>query len=120
MGKKGSHWQLPGGRVDKTDASAVEAAARELFEETGIEIRKDLTRMLPAGCFNSRCFFKLALGDDDSQQEGVQPLSGQPFRLLLSKEHEAFTFEPNLARAAQMVELHSGGHCSRALRQLEC
>ena len=36
---------MPGGRIDKTDGSIAGAAARELFEETGIDVRQDLQRM---------------------------------------------------------------------------
>ena len=52
--KGGRHYQLPGGHVDRlemTDHGEVEAcrvaAARELFEETGLDLRNNLSRLVP-------------------------------------------------------------------------
>ena len=103
--KKGLHGQLPGGHVDDDEVnaygsgvrSAAVAAARELFEETGIDVRGDLKRLdhvrFPdaahelstnpgGGCesgggdsggdhFKGRFFFRLELTDADSTGAGA-------------------------------------------------
>lgn len=96
--KKGPHFQLPGGHIDEyefqyaaekcgTSASAndvlLEAAkmgtARELFEETGIDMRGQLDRLDPVRLFSedsgsysglpcmlqNKCYFSLNISDDD-------------------------------------------------------
>ncbi len=52
--KGGRHYQLPGGHVDRqeiADHGEVEAcrvaAARELYEETGLDLRNCLNRLVP-------------------------------------------------------------------------
>lgn len=35
-------WLQPGGHVETSDATVVDAAAREVFEETGVAVRRDL------------------------------------------------------------------------------
>ena len=73
--RKGDHYQLPGGRVDAAEIethglepSFAHAAARELFEETGLRV--DRARLAPvrdgAGRpldMSGRRFFVLELGD---------------------------------------------------------
>ena len=62
--KKGVHYQLPGGRIDRDDASPASAAARELFEETGVDLRRMLPRLTPilqeASWCSGRVYFMLA------------------------------------------------------------
>ncbi len=92
--KKGPHYQLPGGHIDgyefeyaaekcgiaaSADDILLEAAkmgtARELFEETGIDIRGQLERLAPVPLFSgesklvcmlqNKCYFTLNISDDD-------------------------------------------------------
>lgn len=84
--KKGEHFQLPGGRVDPEDVITAKsldaeevarvAAAREFFEETGIDLRNNLQRLKclkPLGIGEgSRYFFELLLNQDDS----ISPSTG--------------------------------------------
>mmetsp|Transcript_36123 Transcript_36123/g.55139 ORF Transcript_36123/g.55139 Transcript_36123/m.55139 type:complete len:507 (+) Transcript_36123:98-1618(+) len=98
--KKGDHFQLPGGHVDDVEFkeaaktypgdpnkqllhAAQTGAARELYEETGLDVRSTLTRLRPATLFNSakdenekkkgelecmlkhRLYFFLSVTDDD-------------------------------------------------------
>ncbi|KAI2500184.1 hypothetical protein MHU86_14259 [Fragilaria crotonensis] len=67
--KKGPHYQLPGGHVDAAEFQAAArtsqdasaqlmiaaqmGAARELFEETGLDVRNELYRMEPAALRNA-------------------------------------------------------------------
>lgn len=41
------HWEMPGGSADPTDKSISESVARELFEETGLRMKRILTEVLP-------------------------------------------------------------------------
>lgn len=97
--KKGHHFQLPGGHIDDhefeyvrdkhgaepntmTNAILLEScmmgAARELYEETGIDVRSQLDRLEPAALRDSKngsstltcmlknkCYFYLSVNDDD-------------------------------------------------------
>jgi 8-oxo-dGTP pyrophosphatase MutT (NUDIX family) len=45
------HWELPGGSADPTDKSISESVARELFEETGLRMKRILTEILPPTSF---------------------------------------------------------------------
>jgi len=97
--KKGHHFQLPGGHIDDhefeyardkhgaepntmTNAILLEAcmmgAARELYEETGIDVRSQLDRLEPAALKDSnngsnqltcmlknKCYFYLSVNDED-------------------------------------------------------
>jgi 8-oxo-dGTP pyrophosphatase MutT (NUDIX family) len=99
------HWQLPGGHVDepefnkaaeensdrKTQLSAAGkmGAARELFEETGIDVRKELDRLQPANLrtktkakkgvellqneYKYRLFYFLSVTDTDFPSKGETP-----------------------------------------------
>ena len=134
---KGLHGQLPGGRVDADEldaygsgvASAVVAAARELFEETGIDVRRDLGRLRHVGfpgavggecagtALKGRYFFTLELVDSDSASRGTEGKERDtrtepgcvPFAVRLSREHVEWVFEEDEERVASMIDLHSGG-----------
>jgi len=148
---KPHHYQLPGGHVDKEEFSKAacqsqdrdtqlvsackEGAARELFEETGIDVRSDMDRLEPAPLrekdtdekllkneFKDRFFFFLHVSDSDflpaAEKDGTTQAHGAlvpNIRLKLSDEHSGFMFEPNAIRAAELLRLHSGGKCSNAL-----
>ena len=43
---------------------------------------------------------------------------GNPFLLRLSEEHTGFTFERDLERAAKLINLHSGGKNTKALKRI--
>eukprot|EP00931_Biecheleriopsis_adriatica_P037706 TRINITY_DN21633_c0_g1_i1.p1 TRINITY_DN21633_c0_g1~~TRINITY_DN21633_c0_g1_i1.p1 ORF type:complete len:165 (+),score=37.67 TRINITY_DN21633_c0_g1_i1:89-583(+) len=119
------------GEVDQLGLKAASqvAAARELFEETGLDLRGSLHLLRPLHFgaelqkkLGTRVFFETALTDADSvhlqdSSEGLTaPLSGQSnFFLRLSCEHTGFYFEADAERAADAVHLHSGGKCSMAI-----
>jgi 8-oxo-dGTP pyrophosphatase MutT (NUDIX family) len=97
------HWQLPGGHIDDPEFEEAArqssdkktqlliagkiGAARELFEETGIDVRKKLGRLEPASLrteakvkhgvellqneYNDRLFYLLTVTDDDFATKGV-------------------------------------------------
>ncbi|GBG25103.1 Hypothetical Protein FCC1311_013202 [Hondaea fermentalgiana] len=123
--RKGIHGQLPGGNLDFDDASPAFGAAREVFEETGIDLRANLARLrlavFPDGTtqLKGRQFFRLTLTDADAVGDRA-PDSGEDFRLNLSDEHVGFVFEKDAENLALMIDQHSGGKCSRAVRALEC
>lgn len=109
--------------------AAKAGAARELYEETGMDVLRQLDRLQPAplqheeearlpNLYKSRLFFFLPVIDDDFPQgNGVPPMGdlGKHLKLRLSVEHSGFTFQPEPAVAAEMLKLHSGGKCSEAL-----
>jgi len=110
--KKGPHYQLPGGHVDNHEFETIvknnseasrgkillEAcklgAARELFEETGIDVRKQLHRLDPAailpshsddklGCMlKNKCYFHLLVNDNDF----FSPLSSSDDKLMAAND----------------------------------
>jgi 8-oxo-dGTP pyrophosphatase MutT (NUDIX family) len=47
------HWEMPGGSADPTDKSISESVARELFEETGLRMKRILTEILPPATFST-------------------------------------------------------------------
>lgn len=97
--RKPPHWQLPGGHIDDHEFAATAAtdsdhgsqllqagkmgSARELFEETGIDVRSQLGRLQPVNLhreskhgvlsneFKHRLFFHLNVTDADFTSEGV-------------------------------------------------
>lgn len=154
--KKGPHYQLPGGHVDnfefegtvKKNADATKeqilleacklGAARELYEETGIDIRRSLDRLEPASLtkvnsknelecmLKNKCYFHLQLTDKDffsSQTSDRSNLmatndANGPKDLLLkiSEEHSGFIFEPDPFESIKKLKVHSGGSGSMALQ----
>eukprot|EP00123_Amoebidium_parasiticum_P014557 comp22554_c0_seq1/m.34319 comp22554_c0_seq1/g.34319 ORF comp22554_c0_seq1/g.34319 comp22554_c0_seq1/m.34319 type:complete len:186 (-) comp22554_c0_seq1:131-688(-) len=137
--KGGVHYQLPGGWVDDKELQAMGveqaarvACARELKEETGLDVTGQLHRLeagtVPGGknSLNGRYYYRLQLGDGDSvkpyegqRRSPVRALTGQDFHLRLSMEHTGFVFEPDTNKAASMIVQHSGGKNSQALRAVE-
>eukprot|EP00984_Skeletonema_dohrnii_P010215 scaffold3992_cov141-Skeletonema_dohrnii-CCMP3373.AAC.2 len=166
--KKPPHFQAPGGHVDKEDFDAALArlqdttissssvdedsshpllllackigAARELYEETGIDLRNDLHRFQPVqlrrskkdGLFTTSCvlkhrlFFRVCFTDDDFVTQGFDSMvalgisqsmnTEAPMLMLkLSEEHQGFLFEPDPRRAVDLLVQHSGGKVSTAL-----
>ena len=105
--KKPNHFQLPGGHIDdfefKAAAQATQdpkeqltlagkmGAARELFEETGLDIRNSLDRFEPAKLypkekknklcneFKHRLFYTIELADDDFLKEENLPIADAAF-----------------------------------------
>lgn len=156
--KKGPHHQLPGGHIDEPEflmaakkcqdahaqliIAAQAGAARELYEETGIDVRDKVYRLEPAALRNEihsdisgkymmtcelkrRLYFFLQVTDEDFLQESesaegnnlVAPSTaiGSNLRLKLSIEHSGFEFEKNPERSAELLKQHSGGNGSKAL-----
>jgi 8-oxo-dGTP pyrophosphatase MutT (NUDIX family)/uncharacterized membrane protein YidH (DUF202 family) len=128
--KGGIHYQLPGGHVNRDElvslgpeAASKVAAARELYEETGIDARRETGRLqkVDVGVGSSkRSFFVMDLRDSDGGGTADALLPDPDghhiaFRLQLSDEHTGFVFEQSLEKAAMMVQRHSGGYCSSAL-----
>jgi len=124
--QKGRHCQIPGGHVDDSDASVMAAAARELYEETGIDLRApaEMQRLklvvFPSGGVqhHARQFFRLELQDSDALGSH-KPETGENFTLKLSDEHQAFRFEKEASKAAEMIRLHSGGRNREAFLKAE-
>ena len=120
--KKGVHHQLPGGRVDAEELEYEDAhrraAARELREETGIAV--PLARLMDTAVRRkNREYFFLELRDaDGAGPERDHENTACAFTLALSGEHTGFTFERDLAKAEDMIRLHSGGENALALRAL--
>eukprot|EP00658_Telonema_sp_P-2_P011485 TRINITY_DN14390_c0_g1_i2.p1 TRINITY_DN14390_c0_g1~~TRINITY_DN14390_c0_g1_i2.p1 ORF type:complete len:208 (-),score=53.17 TRINITY_DN14390_c0_g1_i2:248-871(-) len=127
--------QIPGGRVDPEelvsltpDRAAMVAAARELFEETGMDYRGERMMALhPLGQLRPhRYYFRLTLPEEQPELptpggKGSKLMSantGECFQLCLSKEHVGFIFEKDPLTAADDIKHHSGGHNSAALRQM--
>ena len=139
--KKGStDSQTPGGHVDVAELVAAQAigtpealdamfravAARELYEETGMNIRQDLGRLRRLESDHPlKVFFLLEVNDGDFSKVASEP--GAPLvpgagaaslKLRLSHEHTAWRFEKDKAVAAEAMKLHSGGAPSEILGKL--
>ncbi len=94
------------------------AAARELREETGIDV-PPARLMDTAVRRKNREYFFLELRDADGAGPDRDHANAEnPFTLALSGEHTGFTFERDLAKAEDMIRLHSGGENALALRAL--
>ena len=94
------------------------AAARELREETGIDV-PPARLMDTAVRRKNREYFFLELRDADGAGPDRDHANAEnPFTLALSGEHTGFTFERDLAKAENMIRLHSGGENAVALRAL--
>eukprot|EP00038_Savillea_parva_P013985 m.213620 g.213620 ORF g.213620 m.213620 type:complete len:160 (-) comp26744_c0_seq1:121-600(-) len=123
---KPAHWQLPGGRVDP-DSTPLATAVDEFHEETGIWIDKErLQPVLNPEVYGGRHFFIVNLTDADSvspkKQRAIRvksKLGNKKFYVQLSNEHTDAMFEADLNKCAKMVRLHSKGHNSRALLDME-
>ena len=153
--KPSPHLQLPGGHIDNEDfdqfstisnikeriymASKI-GCAREVYEETGIELRQNLDRLLPIRLFSSsnksklsnrfqnehkhRLFFLVLVSDSDfpSSNESLNSLiedtttNTRHLKLQLSSEHTGFTFEQDPQKAIGLLKYHSGGKVSQALQ----
>jgi 8-oxo-dGTP pyrophosphatase MutT (NUDIX family) len=157
--KKGSHFQLPGGHVDEFEfllaahssrdaqtqllTASRTGAARELFEETGMDMRDHLDRLEPASLrpdvtldkkgkpiltneLKHRLYFFLSVTDEDfwstergdSEAGRVHPLcaEGKHLMLKVSIEHSGWTFEKDPNKSAELLAVHSGGTGATALR----
>lgn len=112
--RKGTHYQIPGGRIDESDSSPAYAAARELFEETGIDIRSHelIVRLEPllfpdgSLVFEKRQYFALNIDDNDPilpKIESSSDASKGPPTLRLSKEHIGAEWVSDTLKAADMV-----------------
>ena len=125
-----------GGNAQRHLLEAAKAgAARELWEETGIDVRDQLHRLQPAALKSSntttelsceikhRLFFFLAATDDDflsadkTSEQLVGPLGaeGRHLRIKYSVEHSGFDFEKDPNASVQKLKKHSGGVPSQAL-----
>jgi len=104
------------------------AAVRELYEETGIDLRSKLERLKPVRLqvnsheslfcqFKKRMFYKVILKDSDFCTTGSKPMgdSSPPLMLKLSEEHQGFRFVSNMSQAVLLLVEHSGGKVSKAL-----
>lgn len=113
--KGGRVGQLPGGRVDLGE-HRLNAALRELGEETGMHIEESRLQPLPPQ--GSKFFYYLQLHDSDQVQAGSDlPTSGEPFKLKLSTEHNEFAFVKDANTAAWDLVKHSGGDSARAMKE---
>lgn len=126
--------QQSGNRNEQLLHAARTGAARELFEETGIDFRTNcIDRLQPVRLhdnstsgsdlvneYKHRLFFYCVVNDDDfSTNQGVTPIHTnvdcQHLKIKISHEHAGFTFQPDPKEAAQMLNLHSGGKPSEVL-----
>ena len=86
--RKPPHWQVPGGHIDEPELAtgdlqlaAKMGATRELYEETGLDVRTELDRLEPVTLqdgtneLKERFFFHLRVNDDDfARKGGVLPM----------------------------------------------
>ena len=162
---KGPHYQLPGGHVDLEEFQAVMGSgtaaqrctpqqlylsarmgcAREIYEETSIDLRNDIDRLLPmilhengsgdsstkdmCNFYKDRLFFCAQVVDQDfssSHPEGSVRYQSLPqggsgagyscnLMLQLSVEHSGFKFAKSPSAVVESLQLHSGGKVSKAV-----
>jgi len=117
------------------------AAARELYEETGIDITAQLHRLWPAPLrkaaenmtelelcsLKNRCYFHLSVVDEDFPRQNDYPKAqltsplvdgnGCHLKLKISHEHSGFMFE-SVADSIAKLEMHSGGYGSKAIQMI--
>ena len=84
-------------RGDQLTQATKAGAARELFEETGMDVRKNLNRLVPVVLhgdkksgklpneLKSRLFYTLNVSDDDFPSTGVTPMSQEGSSLKVSE-----------------------------------
>ncbi|MGB3438419.1 MAG: NUDIX domain-containing protein, partial [Actinophytocola sp.] len=94
-------WELPGGRVDVGE-SAVEAAVREVEEESGLRVR--ITGL--AGLFTDPGHVVVSAARDEIRQQFVvvfhaTPVSGRPAADLVETRDAAW-FDPMVVQALRL------------------
>ena len=90
----------------------------ELREETGIAIEPARLKDTAVRRKNREYFFLELRDADGAGPDRDHAAAENPFTLALSGEHTGFTFERDLAKAENMIRLHSGGENALALRAL--
>jgi 8-oxo-dGTP pyrophosphatase MutT (NUDIX family) len=109
---KGLHGQLPGGKVEPGDPSPAHALAREILEETGLDLEQELSRLRRCTFQNGstelkrRAYFRLELRDSDGLRGSRAPDTGEDFRLELSSEHVGYMFEQDPIKVAESIALY--------------
>ncbi|KEQ62352.1 uncharacterized protein M437DRAFT_49141 [Aureobasidium melanogenum CBS 110374] len=87
------HWELPGGSADPADRSISESVGRELFEETGLRMKRILSEILPPTTFSTgwgkrqKTWLKVSFVVEDSVI-AVDP----PAIKLHDKEHQKYVW----------------------------
>ena len=131
---KCSHSNSPNRLNDVLLEAAKMGTARELFEETGIDVRGQLERLDPAPLYDGgnlkggpmnmldrKLYFSLNVTDDDflRGQEGLTHPNdehGKHLALKISHEHSGYIFVNDPMQSIEMIVKHSGGTGARALR----
>mmetsp|Transcript_8896 Transcript_8896/g.21987 ORF Transcript_8896/g.21987 Transcript_8896/m.21987 type:complete len:266 (+) Transcript_8896:110-907(+) len=161
--KKPPHYQLPGGHIDHCEFKQIRnslstritkeqlyhaarvGCAREVYEETGIDFRSRLGKLLPMILYNteennfkgdtlineykSRIFFVCELFDEDfpyRERDGSMRFSSTRFpslpsdfscdlMLQLSVEHSGFRFFKESSEISNSLKYHSGGKVQEAV-----
>ena len=109
---KGLHGQLPGGKVEPGDPSPAHALAREILEETGLDLQHELSRLRRCTFADGstelkrRAYFRLDLRDSDGLRGSRVPDTGEDFRLELSSEHVGYMFEQDPIKVAESIALY--------------
>ena len=94
-------WETPGGAADETDATLLEAAARELWEETGLvatRLRRSVTEgegRAPGSLFTNRygtrfyCRFSFEVDVEGWEEVRVDPEEHQDYLWVTEEEVRA-------------------------------